>query len=905
MNLRRPAIFTFFLLVAWKAPAQLFFEDFSGETNGDVSGTAVGGTWSVTTTPSGGAASYSRQTNLLGNGVFRANDTGSEGVWTSSAIDISGTGVAVISVTMVTIFTNATDYIRLSYIVDGGPETQFAELLGQTFSVSTAGSAIVTGSSLTVIIRSMDNTAGSFLGQPNSMRFDDVTVSAVTRLYSRQTGTWNDNTAPGTWSTTGHAGADCLCTPNANSLVYIGAGHVVSLSAAGTTGGLVIENTALSELRYTAGTSLTISGGLLEVQSGSVGINRNAQAGSSIIFNVAIPVAVTVNAPITTDDMQFSAGSVVTVSGSSTITLSDDLMFNAGSSSATLNNSIVFTITDDVVDNAILSLTNLSIVNNSGATLSFADLDLTGPIGNHSNLRISNSGTINQSGNFSNIDNGSDFENLSTGVWNWSLTPNTTYDTDLNTVLDCSTAGNTFNYSANGAQRIIPVTYHHLNLSTAGAKDANNASWSVAGNWTVSGTASFTEGTGTITLSGTSDQTITNASGETFNNLTINKSAGQVLLATGGSSTDIMIAGTLTFTSGIIQSTASELVIFNAGSVRSGGSSTSHVDGPVRKVGNTAFTFPTGDGGEYRTIAITAPGLATDHFTAQFYSTPQALGSTLGVGIAVVSACEYWDLNRTNGASNVSVTLSWVSAECPNTYVADLPDLRVSRWTGALWTDHGNGGTTGTAASGTVVSSAAVTTFGSFALASSTLDNPLPVTLTGFEATPLFDHVRVSWQTSSELNNDFFTLERSPAGELFEELVRIPGAGTSPSAHDYVFEDWWPVNGRSFYRLKQTDFDGTFTYSEVVRVDLVLPPLQRVFPNPVSEYAQFEMNGAQPGRLYSLRIVDLNARQFGSAEVVADDAGWLRAKLDFTQMPAGVYLIQTSTPLTPVRVVKQ
>jgi hypothetical protein len=737
------------------------------------------------------------------------------------------------------------------------------------------------------------------------MRFDDVTVSAVTRLYSRQTGTWNDNTAPGTWSTTGHAGADCLCTPNANSLVYIGAGHVVSLSAAGTTGGLVVESTALSELRYTAGTSLTISGGLVDIQAGSVGINRNGQAGSSIIFNVAIPVAVTVDAPITTDDMQFSASSNVTISGGSTVTLSDDLIF--GASSATLNNSITFTIGDDIATTSpFAAFTGLSIVNNSGAVLNFVDMNLNGTL-SECDLTISNSGTINQTGNFSSntIDSGSDFVNLSTGVWNWSLTPNTTYDTDINTVLDCSTAGNTFNYSANGAQRIIPVTYHHLNLSTAGAKDANNSSWSVAGDWTVSGTASFTEGTGTITLSGTSDQTITNASGETFNNLTINKSGGQVLLATGGSSTDIMVAGTLTFTSGIIQSTASELVIFNAGSVLSGGSSTSHVDGPVRKVGNSAFTFPTGDGGEYRTIAITAPGLATDHFTAQFYSTPQALGSTLGVGIAVVSACEYWDLNRTNGASNVSVTLSWVSAECPNTYVADLPDLRVSRWTGALWTDHGNGGTTGTAASGTVVSSAAVTTFGSFALASSTLDNPLPVTLTGFDATPLFDHVRVSWQTSSELNNAFFTLERSPAGELFEELVRIPGAGTSPSAHDYVFEDWWPVNGRSFYRLKQTDFDGTFTYSEVVRVDLVLPPLQRVFPNPVSEYAQFEMNGAQPGRLYSLRIVDLNARQFGSAEVVADDAGWLRMKLDFTQMPAGVYLIQTNTPLTPVRVVKQ
>jgi trimeric autotransporter adhesin len=131
--------------------AQLWVEDFSGEANGATSGVAggtQGGTWSVTTTPSG---TFSKVT-LLGDGFFRADQTVTEGVWSTNSIDISGTGMATISVELLTGGTNSSDYIRAYYKVDGGSEILFAELLGQIINVSTTGSAIVSGNNLQVIV---------------------------------------------------------------------------------------------------------------------------------------------------------------------------------------------------------------------------------------------------------------------------------------------------------------------------------------------------------------------------------------------------------------------------------------------------------------------------------------------------------------------------------------------------------------------------------------------------------------------------------------------------------------------------------------------------------------------------------------------------------------------------------
>src|SRR6185295_19068093 len=179
----------------------LYSEDFSGEADGAVTGTAVGGTWSVTTAPPG---TFSKQT-ILGHPLFQANDTGTEGVFATSVIDISGTGMANISLQLITVLSNATDYMRAYYKVDGGPEVLFAELLGQIVSITTDVSAIVAGNNVQVIIRSSVNTP-PFLGIPIAIYFDNLGIQSVSVLYSCTPAVAHNWNVAGTWSTVGFTG---------------------------------------------------------------------------------------------------------------------------------------------------------------------------------------------------------------------------------------------------------------------------------------------------------------------------------------------------------------------------------------------------------------------------------------------------------------------------------------------------------------------------------------------------------------------------------------------------------------------------------------------------------------------------------------------------------------------------
>lgn len=110
---------------------------------------------------------------------------------------------------------------------------------------------------------------------------------------------------------------------------------------------------------------------------------------------------------------------------------------------------------------------------------------------------------------------------------------------------------------------------------------------------------------------------------------------------------------------------------------------------------------------------------------------------------------------------------------------------------------------------------------------------PLPVELTEFNVTYENPIVVASWQTASELNNDFFTLERAGEDLLFDEIGIKPGAGTSKIPHAYSIIDSSPYEGRSYYRLKQTDFDGTVSYSDT-KYMLIKESEKKIsiFPNP-------------------------------------------------------------------------
>lgn len=97
-----------------------------------------------------------------------------------------------------------------------------------------------------------------------------------------------------------------------------------------------------------------------------------------------------------------------------------------------------------------------------------------------------------------------------------------------------------------------------------------------------------------------------------------------------------------------------------------------------------------------------------------------------------------------------------------------------------------------------------------------TIGAPLPIELLSFTAHSVEEGCQLEWVTATELNNDYFTLEKSVDGKQTEDVGIVNGAGTSTNTLNYSLIDEHPYVGVSYYRLKQTDYDGRFEYSEFV-----------------------------------------------------------------------------------------
>lgn len=117
-----------------------------------------------------------------------------------------------------------------------------------------------------------------------------------------------------------------------------------------------------------------------------------------------------------------------------------------------------------------------------------------------------------------------------------------------------------------------------------------------------------------------------------------------------------------------------------------------------------------------------------------------------------------------------------------------------------------------------IFSQAGIKKLSQFSLASDTQFNPLPIQLLSLAAYRVTGEVAVQWSTASEINNDFFTVERSSDTFISETLAMVKGAGFSNQLIHYQVIDRSPLPGLSYYRLKQTDFNGNFSYSKWIAV---------------------------------------------------------------------------------------
>ncbi|MBD0401304.1 T9SS type A sorting domain-containing protein [Flammeovirga sp. EKP202] len=170
----------------------------------------------------------------------------------------------------------------------------------------------------------------------------------------------------------------------------------------------------------------------------------------------------------------------------------------------------------------------------------------------------------------------------------------------------------------------------------------------------------------------------------------------------------------------------------------------------------------------------------------------------------------------------------------------------------------------------------------------------LPIELSLFKAKVVDnEQVHLMWKTASETNNEYFTIFKSVDGRKWEELVKIAGAGNSSQALSYSYIDQNPFIGVSYYRLKQTDFDSKYEYSNALKVylkDLNTQSL-KLFPNPTEGSFSVIGNNAD---LKKMRVYNVLGQEVTGLVVLISDQG-NRVDLDASKLKKGLYYLKTRT----------
>lgn len=396
----------------------------------------------------------------------------------------------------------------------------------------------------------------------------------------------------------------------------------------------------------------------------------------------------------------------------------------------------------------------------------------------------------------------------------------------------------------------------------------------VKGNWVNTG-GLFSPGTATVTFNGTGQQSITSNS-QSFYNVVMVNPAGALL------NSDVTISNALTLTQGVISTGYNRVILTNTTATNlSGYSNTSYINGNLRRyIGyNTQiYVFPVGNG----------TGTSSYH--------PAELENNLLVGVSYIDASfgaltnhDDAELNVTEGAISYSrINPEGVWTIEPNTqptvgsysmklYVDGFSGLSdnefvilkrpVGSTSGADWSTGGGllnaVGGLGRKVSDGFALRTGLTSFSEFGVGDGNSGGgSLPIELLSFDAT-LNDRaeVELDWATALEINNDYFTVERSIDGIEFEPVLEVAGAGNTAIMHTYSAIDANPLNGLSYYRLKQTDFDGTFTYSKLSAVNLDKVGSEAsmvVYPNPSSGNIKVKTTGV--ACMVSIMITDMQGR---------------------------------------------
>ncbi len=178
----------------------------------------------------------------------------------------------------------------------------------------------------------------------------------------------------------------------------------------------------------------------------------------------------------------------------------------------------------------------------------------------------------------------------------------------------------------------------------------------------------------------------------------------------------------------------------------------------------------------------------------------------------------------------------------------------------------------------------------------------LPIELLFFRGEKLNGTALLTWSTASERDNDYMAVERSRDGRNWQELGRVPGAGTTSTPQDYRFTDAKPLSGVNYYRLRQVDFDGKMEYHRIIALDFGKDKGEALLlPNPTrSRLTVLLPDATDDGR--ELLLFNTQGMLLRRYAVAANNA---QLEIGVEELPGGVYFLRLADQEGVWRFVKE
>ncbi|GDX52629.1 hypothetical protein LBMAG27_16760 [Bacteroidota bacterium] len=420
----------------------------------------------------------------------------------------------------------------------------------------------------------------------------------------------------------------------------------------------------------------------------------------------------------------------------------------------------------------------------------------------------------------------------------------------------------------------------------------------IKGNWTNNGT--FLSEAGKVTFWGSAVQNLSGSSNTPFFDATFNNGSGFTLSQT------ITVAGTLNLTLGNITTSSNEVYVTNDNvSAINPYSENSYIIGYLRRnvIGTGSYYYPLGTSAYYELANVNLA--STTGFTnvlglfTHAIPNPTALPAGLNINGTIITDMldyGYWTLTPNSSITSGNFTITLNERGQTNGGAAAASYGVLSRINSLLdWQSVGiHDNSTQSVSGGTVTAvRSALSLSSDYGISFPTSGFSLPLELLSFNAELNNNVVDLTWTTASEHNSDYFTIERSYDGIHFTELMKAKAAGNSTNELNYSTVDEHPLLGVSYYRLKQTDFDGSYKYSQIDQVNYLLTNFNfTIIPNPTTiDNLNLNITGAKDSEII-IRLIDAAGKNYFTSNIFPN-SNFYNYKINVCQKPAaGFYFVE-------------